>query len=238
MPYPELTSYEFERGRGFTEESVLKFRTLVLNVIDELTRDGATGTFALSKDEVGLLLDHRFTNHAATADAATSVSAGEPLADLDGTHGVDGPIGHLDEIAAETHRHSVAANEVDPHPVSEPDAIAAPIEPDAIAALIAAEPGVHELSAIEASAAEASAHQGPADETLHEQPASALGEVAGADEPSEPEIIEVEPEALAAPAPPARMTDEEEFAAAARWLALATRHDTEPFRMTEDSRRG
>jgi hypothetical protein len=61
MPYSELTSFQFERGKGFTEESVLSFRVLALNVIDELMRhDGVTvAHFPLSNDEVRLVLDYR-----------------------------------------------------------------------------------------------------------------------------------------------------------------------------------
>jgi hypothetical protein len=61
MPYTKLTSYQFERGRGFTEESVLAFRALALAAIDELARSdrSTTATFPLSNDEVQLVLKHR-----------------------------------------------------------------------------------------------------------------------------------------------------------------------------------
>lgn len=62
MSYTELTSYQFERGKGFTEESVLAFRVLALNVIDDLMRGGTAttmATFPLSQREVALVLDQR-----------------------------------------------------------------------------------------------------------------------------------------------------------------------------------
>jgi hypothetical protein len=61
MPYSELTSFQFERGKGFTEDSVLSFRVLALNVIHELLRhDGVTvAHFPLTNDEVRLVLDYR-----------------------------------------------------------------------------------------------------------------------------------------------------------------------------------
>jgi hypothetical protein len=61
MPYSDLTSFQFERGKGYTEESVLAFRVLALNVIDDLIRGESltVGNFPLSQDEIGLVLDHR-----------------------------------------------------------------------------------------------------------------------------------------------------------------------------------
>jgi hypothetical protein len=54
MPYTKLASYQFERGKGFTEESVFAFHTLALEAIYELARNdrSSTATFPLSDDEV------------------------------------------------------------------------------------------------------------------------------------------------------------------------------------------
>jgi hypothetical protein len=61
MQYTKLTTYQFERGNGFTEESVLAFRVLALTAVDELMRSGqaTTATFPLSNDELHLILEHR-----------------------------------------------------------------------------------------------------------------------------------------------------------------------------------
>jgi hypothetical protein len=61
MSYTTLTSYHFERGKGFTEESVLAFRSLAFAAIDELIRSqpSSTATFPLSDDELRLVLNHR-----------------------------------------------------------------------------------------------------------------------------------------------------------------------------------
>jgi hypothetical protein len=61
MPYSDLTSFQFERGKGFTEDSVLAFRVLALNVIDDLIRGEAltVANFPLSQDEITLVLNHR-----------------------------------------------------------------------------------------------------------------------------------------------------------------------------------
>jgi hypothetical protein len=71
MSYTKLTSYQFERGKGFTEESVLAFRSLAFAAIDELIRSqpSSTATFPLSDDELRLVLNHR----AATAETALPV---------------------------------------------------------------------------------------------------------------------------------------------------------------------
>jgi uncharacterized membrane protein len=71
MPYTKLASYQFERGKGFTEESVFAFHTLALEAIYELARNdrSSTATFPLSDDEVQLVLNHR----AAAAEAAQPV---------------------------------------------------------------------------------------------------------------------------------------------------------------------
>jgi hypothetical protein len=70
MSYTTLTSYQFERGKGFTEESVLAFRSLAFAAIDELIRSqsSSTATFPLSDDELRLVLNHR----AAAAAAETA----------------------------------------------------------------------------------------------------------------------------------------------------------------------
>lgn len=76
MSYTELTSYQFERGKGFTEESVLAFRVLALNVIDDLIRGGTAttlATFPLSQREVALVLDQRA--HAVHAEPVEAVQA-------------------------------------------------------------------------------------------------------------------------------------------------------------------
>jgi hypothetical protein len=141
MSYTTLTSYQFERGKGFTEESVLAFRSLAFAAIDELVRSqpSSTATFPLSNDEVRLVLNHR--------------------------------------AAAET---------------------ALPAVSGAISPYLS-----HEVSA----------------------PVSA----------DPPAIAEV-PDAAAAPdlgSPP-----DDDFAAAARWLALATRNETEPYQPSLVRQRG
>jgi hypothetical protein len=141
MSYTTLTSYQFERGKGFTEESVLAFRSLAFAAIDELVRSqpSSTATFPLSNDEVRLVLNHR--------------------------------------AAAET---------------------ALPAVSQAISSYLS-----HEVSA----------------------PVSA----------DRPAIAEV-PDAAAAPdlgSPP-----DDDFAAAARWLALATRNETEPYQPSLVRQRG
>jgi hypothetical protein len=76
MSYTTLTSYQFERGKGFTEESVLAFRSLAFAAIDELIRSqpSSTATFPLSDDELRLVLNHRA---AAAENSPTVVS--EPM---------------------------------------------------------------------------------------------------------------------------------------------------------------
>jgi hypothetical protein len=75
MSYTKLTSYQFERGKGFTEESVLAFRSLAFAAIDELVRSqSSTATFPLSDDELRLVLNHR----AAAAETAVPVVS-EPM---------------------------------------------------------------------------------------------------------------------------------------------------------------
>ncbi len=73
MSYTKLTSYQFERGKGFTEESVLAFRSLAFAAIDELARSqpSSTATFPLSDDELRLVLNHR----AAAAETALPETA-------------------------------------------------------------------------------------------------------------------------------------------------------------------
>ena len=76
MSYTKLTSYQFEWGKGFTEESVLAFRSLAFAAIDELIRSqpSSTATFPLSDDELRLVLDHR-----AAAAESELPAASEPL---------------------------------------------------------------------------------------------------------------------------------------------------------------
>jgi hypothetical protein len=76
MSYTTLTSYHFERGKGFTEESVLAFRSLAFAAIDELFRSqpSSTATFPLSDDELRLVLNYR----AAAAETALPVVS-EPM---------------------------------------------------------------------------------------------------------------------------------------------------------------
>jgi hypothetical protein len=83
MPYSELTSFQFERGKGFTEESVLSFRVLALNVIDELMRhDGVTvAHFPLSNDEVRLVLDYRTRKDADDEPESDDLGSDEPESD-------------------------------------------------------------------------------------------------------------------------------------------------------------
>jgi hypothetical protein len=70
MSYADIASYQFERGKGFTEESVLAFRVLTLELIEQLSSGGAgntknSGTFSgpLSLAEVQLIIQHRTTNN-------------------------------------------------------------------------------------------------------------------------------------------------------------------------------
>jgi hypothetical protein len=74
MSYTTLTSYQFERGKGFTEESVLAFRSLAFAAIDELIRSqsSSTATFPLSDDELRLVLNHRAAAAAETAPPLVS----------------------------------------------------------------------------------------------------------------------------------------------------------------------
>jgi hypothetical protein len=44
MRLKQLTSFEFKRGKGFTDESVLEFRLLALKTIDEILARGGMGT--------------------------------------------------------------------------------------------------------------------------------------------------------------------------------------------------
>ena len=76
MSYTKLTSYQFERGKGFTEESVLAFRSLAFGSIDELIRSqpSSTETFPLSDDELRLVLNYR-----AAAAEATQPVVSEPM---------------------------------------------------------------------------------------------------------------------------------------------------------------
>ncbi len=142
MSYTKLTSYQFERGKGFTEESVLAFRSLAFAAIDELIRSqpSSTATFPLSDDELRLVLNHR----AAAADNALPVVS-EPMS-------------------------SYLSHEV-----------SAPLTPDR-------------------------------SETAH------VSDAAPADDLGSP--------------------PDDDFAAAARWLALATRNETEPYQPSLVRQRG
>jgi hypothetical protein len=88
MSYTKLTSYQFERGKGFTEESVLAFRSLAFAAIDELIRSqpSSTATFPLSDDELRLVLNHR----AALAETAPPVVS-EPMSSYV-SHEVSAPL--------------------------------------------------------------------------------------------------------------------------------------------------
>jgi hypothetical protein len=159
MPYTKLTSYQFERGTGFTEESVLAFRVLALTAVDELMRSGqaTTATFPLSVDELHLILEHRVSVRSLVPPAVAQEALAEPTPEL--------------------------AQEV---------------------------PGVLEADSQEAVNTRA--------ESLPTRliPAAAAAHIASD----------------ATHAPPR----DDDFAAAARWLALATRDDTEPYRPTFGSR--
>ena len=86
MPYTKLTSYQFERGTGFTEESVLAFRVLALTAVDEFMRGApaTTATFPLSADEVHLILEHRVSTQSREMPPPVVVEAQpEPTPDLE-----------------------------------------------------------------------------------------------------------------------------------------------------------
>lgn len=86
MPYTKLTSYQFERGTGFTEESVLAFRVLALTAVDEFMRGApaTTATFPLSADELHLILEHRVSTQSRVMPPPIVVEAEpEPTPDLE-----------------------------------------------------------------------------------------------------------------------------------------------------------
>jgi hypothetical protein len=77
MPYTKLASYQFERGRGFTEESVFAFHSLALTAIYELAnadRSASDDLLPLSSEEVELIVKHR-----AAAATAPVESETEPM---------------------------------------------------------------------------------------------------------------------------------------------------------------
>lgn len=156
MPYTKLTSYQFERGTGFTEESVLTFRVLALTAVDELMRSAqaTTATFPLSADELYLILEHRASSQSLVPSQAVAVEAQpEPTPDLE----PELPVPLVDESQETVN--------------TQAESLPTSLIPAAAAAQIASVP----------------THAGPPDN---------------------------------------------DFAAAARWLALATRDDTEPYRPT------
>ena len=186
MPYTKLTSFQFERGKGFTEESVLTFRVLALNVIDELMRHEAPGAsvanFSLTPEEVRLILEHRRV-----------------------AYGQTGP------TDAHPNTHDESTTELPP-PTS-------PLRQTATAADATAADTA--TTAATAAATEAAAAATAATGTA----ADATGSIATAESAERTEGTDVvaaahenEPDSQ-----PAAESADDEFAAAARWLALATR---------------
>jgi hypothetical protein len=188
MPYTELTSYKFERGTGFTEESVLEFRVLALTAINELMRKGkaTTATFPLSADELQLIVDHR----------VSSLS------------GVQSTV--LTEYATATHTEPAQTVLEDTEPdyavleENEPEvSVLQDTEPEPEPELSEAAPEQIEAESEEAVSAPS--------ESL---PASLMPAAAAAHIASDPDHA----------GPP-----DDDYAAAARWLALAMRDDSEPY---------
>lgn len=100
MPYTKLTSYQFERGTGFTEESVLAFRVLALTAVDEFMRGApaTTATFPLSADELHLVLEHRVSTQSRVMPPPVVVEAQpEPTPDLEPDLEPEVPVPLVDE---------------------------------------------------------------------------------------------------------------------------------------------
>jgi hypothetical protein len=180
MSYTKLTSFQFERGTGFTEESVLAFRSLVLTAVDELVRSthATTATFPLSAEELHLIIEHR-SSAQSTAPSPVVVKEPDPEPDLEPES----------EQELEPDLEPESEQELEPKSTfDEWQEVGVPLAADS-----------HE------------AVHTPADSV----PTSLIPAAAAAHIASDP----------AHAGPP-----DDDFAAAARWLALATRDDTEPYR--------
>jgi hypothetical protein len=208
MPYTELTSYQFERGTGFTEESVLEFRVLALTAINELMRKGkaTTATFPLSADELQLIVNYR----------ASSLS------------GVPSPALTEDAAAAYTEPDYAVLKE------SEPDyAVLEETEPE-VTVLEDTEP---DYAVLEETEPDETFLEDSQREPEHEFYEDSLEQIEAESEeavsaPSESLPVSFLPAAAAAHIasdPDHAGPPDDDYAAAARWLALAMRDDSEPY---------
>jgi hypothetical protein len=176
MPYTKLTSFQFERGTGFTEESVLAFRALALTAVDELVRSthATTATFPLSAEELHLVIEHRSSTQSVVPSPAV-VKEPDPEPELEpASEREQEPDSTFDDAQEAGVRLADDSHEAVHTPA---DSLPTNLMPAAAAAHFASDP----------------AHAGPPDD---------------------------------------------DFAAAARWLALATRDDTEPYRPSLGRERG
>jgi hypothetical protein len=75
MSYTKLESYQFERGKGFTEESVLAFRSLAFAAIDELVRSQQKPMSSNFSHEASAPLSADPPARAEVPDAATDLGS-------------------------------------------------------------------------------------------------------------------------------------------------------------------
>jgi hypothetical protein len=208
MPYTELTSYQFERGTGFTEESVLEFRVLALTAINELMRKGkaTSATFPLSADELQLIVDYRVSSLAGVPSPALTEDAAAAHAEPEQT------------VLEDTQPEYAALEEIEPEVTvleeAEPDyAVLEETEPE-VSVLQDTEPEP-EPEFFEAAPEQIEAESEEAVSASSESlPASLMPAAAAAHIASDPDHA----------GPP-----DDDYAAAARWLALAMRDDSEPY---------